>query len=494
MLRIQADVGSITPGLVTNLVRNFRSEVHPDIIRLQQYAEGLNPYIKESDNYDSDDKRVSIPSGKNLVENTTNYLFSKRADYNCEDYEYKTQITGVQKANKDHDVTKLIGWDLLANGEAYKLVYDSGTGNSTEVSYARIDPSSGFMVYDYNINPKKQFFVRFYTTQIVSDTAGETAVQYQLYVEVYTESEVIKLKGSKSSSSVNMLFRSLYSTAEGSVELQEYTRSDHIFGQVPVVHYMGEHYTGLIYTVIDLIDAIDITATQVAIEVVAYQLCMMINKGAKFKASDIVKIKEGRVKILNIDKEGALEYLTKDVDYQSVINVLNWYIDTLHDVSGVPNFNKKDFSAATGIALAYKLIGYDNISKTVSGIFSAGESDAIALYNALLFFGESVRKKRQYRHKQFLADYPERAVTVKINTNIPLDKQSAVNMATSLKTLGMDMETILKTLPDEIVDDVEETLKRIDEQQKKNIEKQQELFKQQAQGQQATVKDNTEVQ
>ena len=60
---------------------------------------------------------------------------------------------------------------------------------------------------------------------------------------------------------------------------------------------------------------------------------------------------------------------------------------------------------------------------------------------------------------------------LKWERNLPLDLQSLVNEIVTLKSAGiLSDETLLKMLPDSIVEDVEYELEKVAEQKEKNME------------------------
>jgi hypothetical protein len=136
--------------------------------------------------------------------------------------------------------------------------------------------------------------------------------------------------------------------------------------------------------------------------------------------------------------------LTKDINAAFNIDVRNNQKQEIFDLSTVPDFMSSEFSAQSGVALQYKLIGFDNSAKQVEEYFHQGESKSVDIMTAT--FDATWQNRAEY-YKQ----YPDRVVSVNLIENLPTDVSAQLQHALILKNLGIPVTIWLDALPAEYI-------------------------------------------
>ena len=112
------------------------------------------------------------------------------------------------------------------------------------------------------------------------------------------------------------------------------------------------------------------------------------------------------------------------------------------------NPNDDKFATASGIAQAYKLLGFELMIADMESYFSQFLQARLKLIAGHKTSGIPVEG----------ADF----VTINFRRNLPFDLAAITDMVTKLKGIVSD-ETLLKMFPSTIIDNVDEELKRIEE-------------------------------
>lgn len=66
-----------------------------------------------------------------------------------------------------------------------------------------------------------------------------------------------------------------------------------------------------------------------------------------------------------IPEGGGAEYLTKSVSDTQIQNMLQNINDTIHKIANSPDFSQESFGVSSGIALRYRLLGFENAAAAI---------------------------------------------------------------------------------------------------------------------------------
>mgnify|MGYP006373620971 FL=1 len=85
-----------------------------------------------------------------------------------------------------------------------------------------------------------------------------------------------------------------------------------------------------------------------------------------------------------MDTDAEAGYLTKSVNDTQIENMLKNINDTIHKISNSPDFNDEKLMAQSGIAMRYKLLGFENVSSSIVANMTKALQKRIELICAVL--------------------------------------------------------------------------------------------------------------
>ena len=85
-----------------------------------------------------------------------------------------------------------------------------------------------------------------------------------------------------------------------------------------------------------------------------------------------------------MDTDAEASYLTKSVNDTQIENMLKNINDTIHKISNSPDFNDEKLMAQSGIAMRYKLLGFENVSSSIVANMTKALQKRIELICAVL--------------------------------------------------------------------------------------------------------------
>lgn len=408
----------------------------------EAYFAGNNPAILAKDDPEDShfpNNKTTIPYGRKIALTTKNYMFNKMPVYTAEDESYIENLLDVFENNRNVDKIDRIGLDLIVHGVAYKLFHFMSDGKN--IAFSRIPGTEIIPVYDYSIEPKMICAIRFYVISDFLDSSNDKTM-----IECYYDSRFTKYECDNTT------------IDESTMVIVEDTV--HGFNSVPLVVYGDDYQMGVFDAVKNIIDGIDTIVSTNLNEIEKFALAYLVLTGQRIHTDDVELIKEKR--FFELEPDSTLQYLTKTLDSTFHESVLTYLVEEAHKQSGVPDFASKDFAAESGIALKYKLMGFENIASSIESRFKKGEQDSIDIINSV------TDNIDNYDRFEYYNKYPDRRVEIQMFRNIPENSADAVAVANQLKLLGVSMETIVDQLP--MIDNTEEELAKIDEEKKKNME------------------------
>ena len=155
-------------------------------------------------------------------------------------------------------------------------------------------------------------------------------------------------------------------------------------------------------------------------------------------------------RILLMDQDSSAEYLTKQVNDSQIKNMLEEIRQRILSISNSPDFSDRDFMASSGIALQYKLVGFNNVSKAIMNRMEKALTKRIELFSYI----EKIKGDT-------ITD-----VKIEFTQNIPANTLDTAQIVNQLRGLVSD-ETLLSLLP--FVDDAKEELKKAQAEKQANM-------------------------
>ena len=411
----------------------------PEIKRNEDYVEGKNPYILNKEVGKKPDNRIPVPLAKMAVEDMAGY--AGRSGDIVTDYElvaadeteqedpFIEYMRSMDAYNKEPIETSELYEECLIQGESYEIWWESD----------ELELDAGLMTAEYKIVPAGSVYLKYtdtikkkleYAVYFSGDDKEQRAdVYYPLYQEIWTK------VGSEG-----------WFKAEEDIE--------HPYTTVPVNVFQGNRRSSPLFAAEKpLIDAYDEMISKSLNEVDRFNAAIALF-GDTVDSEFVQKFSEGLISVIHelgeAERTDLPRYLEKN--FGGVDGFYNNLADRLirdfHKSIKIPDMSDESFAGdASGIAIAFKLIGMEFKASQIETYFNQG------LVRRLSFYADI------YNASTANIEVGDYKATVKASRNVPMDIKAKAEVAQILANLVSE-ETLLKFLPKSIVDDVEKEMER----------------------------------
>lgn len=326
--------------------------------------------------------------------------------------------------------------DLSVFGIGYELMYlapvDEG---DTEIRIKSIDPRGIFVVTDDTVDKNPLFGVH-YQQRFKLDSS----LNYYL-INVYTEDKIYTYHAKGLSKGQMTLFE----------------ESEHYFGAVPVVEYRNnEERQGDFEQQISQFDAYNLLQSD------------RINESEQ-RVNSILFIKGFTLGEDNLTHDSIIETTEKDSDLKWLIKEIKEadnevlrqsLLDDIHKFSYIPSMTDEHFAGnVSGEAMKYKLFGLLQLLSIKTRYMSKSLRKRLELMRNIL------------NTKGSNIDISDVKITFK--PNLPINTNDLASIINQLKGI-LPLETLIGWLPD--IDDPAEQLQKLEEEQSKSIQNQQQAL------------------
>lgn len=326
--------------------------------------------------------------------------------------------------------------DLSVFGIGYELMYlapvDEG---DTEIRIKSIDPRGIFVVTDDTVDKNPLFGVH-YQQRFKLDGS----LNYYL-INVYTEDKIYTYHAK--------------GLSKGQMSLFE--ESEHYFGAVPVVEYRNnEERQGDFEQQISQFDAYNLLQSD------------RINESEQ-RVNSILFIKGFTLGEDNLTHDSIIETSEKDSDLKWLIKEIKEadnevlrqsLLDDIHKFSYIPSMTDEHFAGnVSGEAMKYKLFGLLQLLSIKTRYMSKSLRKRLELMRNIL------------NTKGSNIDISDVKITFK--PNLPINTNDLASIINQLKGI-LPLETLIGWLPD--IDDPAEQLQKLEEEQSKSIQNQQQAL------------------
>ena len=126
--------------------------------------------------------------------------------------------------------------------------------------------------------------------------------------------------------------------------------------------------------------------------------------------------------------------------------------NNIHKIANCPDFSQESFGTTSGIALRYRLLGFENVASSIESNMRKALQKRIELITTILNLkgGESMW----------------RDIKIQFTRNLPVNVEETTNIVNSLRGLVSD-ETLLSLLP--FITDAQAELERLAAQKEANM-------------------------
>lgn len=183
----------------------------------------------------------------------------------------------------------------------------------------------------------------------------------------------------------------------------------------------------------------------------AFADAYLILKGVVADSDDLATMKQNRV--LLMDADDSAEYLTKNISDTQIQNMLQNINDQIHKMSNSPDFNDEKLMAQSGIAMKYKLIGFENVSSAIVANMTKALQKRIELICEVLNLTDGLSMWRD--------------ITITFTRNLPENTLETAQMVNQLRGLVSD-ETLLSQIP--FITNPAEEVEKVKEQKQTSVD------------------------
>lgn len=432
--------GSIPIKLLVKCIDEHKAIVRNRYEKLNKYYDGEHKILNRTLSSTSlPNNKVVANHAEYITDMATGYVFGTPVSYGGKGAEELNKI--FIEIDEDSHNNELAS-DLSIFGVGYELIYM----NNEEVPYpelAVVSPLNSFIVVDSTVKHKPMFGVTHYPKYDIDNSLKGYDVN------VYTDKDI-----------THYFFTDLTSESATIDDPEE-----HYFKGVPLIEYKNnKKFKGDFEGVITLIDAYNLLQSDRINDKEQVVDALLAVIGASLGDDEEEKIKTGKLlkelKILELDQGGDAKWLVKSLN-ETEIEVLKKSLkDDIHEFSKVPCLTDENFVGnASGVAMKYKLLGFEQLGKTKERYFKQGLRQRLKLMANI----ENIRAK----------NINPSDIDITMKRSLPVDDELAARIAQETDGF-ISWETRVKRFDEEI--DIDEERKRLDEEKKKNIEDQQKAF------------------
>lgn len=404
----------LTTTILNKFIQYFMTSDLPRLNKLKNYYDGKQDILmKYYEDRNKPCNKIVVNYCSGIVDNFNGYLTGNPISYTSnEDIE---DILEVLRYNDYKEEDSEFLKNALIYGKAYEIYYLDEDG---EIRFNVLDTRQGFPIYSDDLNKDLLYFVRIFPVDNLDTLKG-------YYVEVYSKDTVDRFDMNDAYSNLRFI-----------------SSEQHYFHQVPVtVFSLNRDEVGSFEKIMSMQDSYNelISASEDDFE--SFCDAYMVIRGMDVDDDELSKMKQNR--ILLLDEEGDVSYLTKDIKDTALNNMLDELNGKIHRVSNSPDFGDENFSNASGISLKYKLIGFENTASNIETRLVKALQKRIELISEILYIKNSV---------------VWRDINIVVSRNLPVDIAEIVKTVNGLKGT-VSNKTLLSQIP--FIEDVDAELEKV---------------------------------
>lgn len=411
----------LTPELLRKILDRFNTT---DLIkrkRWKNYYDGKMDILQKQ--YSDPTKpcaHVVTNLCKVVADTYCGYIAGKPVTYTSND-----NIDDIQEViNYNDDESENTNWLLnaLIYGVGYELHW---IDSDAQERYSQISPLNCVAVHAASLERELLYFIRWYD---VSDFDDSDLICVEVY-DAHTKKTY---------------------HCHGLVGALEFISEEpHAFNDVPVsVFYLNEQEESIFNQAMSLNDAYNELQSSEVDDYSAFCDAYLVLVGTDAEDEDIAAMKENRVLVL---PEGAnAQYLIKQSNDTQITNMLDNIKKNIFKVTSAPDMSDENFMAQSGVAIKYKLVGFENKASAIVTNFTKAIQRRIELICNILHLKAS--------------DTVWRDVNINFVRNLPADLTETINLVNSLKGSVSDA-TLLSQIP--FITDVQSEIEAVKVQKEK---------------------------
>lgn len=429
----------ITPEIVAAYIQRHSNNELDRLQKLERYYDGEHAITDRIKSGNLSNNKVVTNHAAYISNFAAAYLMGAPVVYSGKDNKDITALTdALEKADAPTQDADL-ALDGAIFGRCFELVYMS-SGEKSEPKLARVSPLNAFVVYDDTVEQKPVFGVYYFP---VFDEKG----QQTGYSGQYSTAQYI----------TNIKLDTLYNLTGSEAP------EAHYFGDVPLIEYYNNSgRKGDFEPVISLIDAYNTLQSDRINDKEQFVDAILLIKGQVLGDSSEEE-KEAyesirKNKVMMLDMDGDASFLTRQFDESSLDVLRQAVVSDIHKISCVPDLTDESFSGnSSGVAIKYKLLGLEQLTKTKERYFAEGLKIRLQLISNILGIKGSAK-----------VDVSDIEIT--FNRSLPANVLEEAQIASTLSGI-VPQRTLLSNLS--MVKDPDAALEELEEEKAQAVERQQ---------------------
>lgn len=366
---------------------------------------------------------------KYITDVLVGYQYGNEPRYTTDDADsYGQDLIELMRKQNKWNVDKAIGEDISIFGETYELVFmpkDKDVPDSIE-----IDPKHGFVAFAGDVERDSVFGVVVFTYKNDKDE-----VIYHIYV--YDTMYVSEWEANGSVGSPRTWKKVSTPILHG-------------FGRVPIIRYKNNRRAMSDFeSIIELQDAYNSLLSDRQDNQDSFAQAMLVLSGSVIGITpDEINTGKKNLKqhmVLQLDDDAVAQYLVKTTDEAGVQIVQDQYASDIHKFAMVPDLSDEQFAGnASGVAMAYKLFGTDQIVSSKQAEVQKGFTRRTKLYDYRI---NNPTMNPNYEPLTMID-----SMKITFNLNMPQDLSYISNAVVQLTTASIlsrkTARTLIPAIPD----------------------------------------------
>jgi SPP1 family phage portal protein len=428
------DSTEINETNVTEWIGSFERNIRPYLKILKSLYKGVDPISKVMFDNLEIDNQVHANLSSMIVKNATNYFIGKPVTHSYSDKFKNSKIdeylNELNRKNSEKKENKKLAKDASIYGIGYELVnYDE----TKKMYFKRLNPLNTFMVVNDFIFEEPVAVIT-YSTQIINNKLIKKGY-------CYTADKIYEIYNN-----------------QGTFTIKEEVLN--VLKELPVVCFPNnDEWTGDFEFVTELLSAYNklISCSFDDFESIANALLVLYS--ALLDEDQKKGLKSSRVvSLLSNDGQNEVkaEYIYKKLDTASFKEIRAAIKEDIVTITNVPDLNDKNFAGnQSGVAISYKLIGFENLRA-----------------DKQTYFDDAILKRYELIGKNPLKPFEISDGDIK-NTfyqNLPKNIEKDLQVAQLYSEGVMSLESTLDEM--EVVDDTAKELEKLENEETENINRQ----------------------
>lgn len=414
-----------TTDKIGRIIDDYRLNVLPKLTRYWNYYNGVHDILKrQPTDTGKPNNTVIVNYPFSIVCNFGGFLTGKPVSYYNDSPSFNA-VLDILKYNDYVEEDSALMTSALIHGYTAELNW---IDEDAQQRFKILDPKEVIPVYYDDLNGDLAFCIRFWVSDILVDKT--------IYnIEVYDAEKVTK-----------------YESINGFSVFKPISELPHYFGQVPITIFeLNNECVSVFDKIIGLVDAYEALLSDTINDYDSFCDAYLTITGAMADEKELEEMKKHRVLML---PEGcSAQYLIKNVSDTQVQNLLTTINDQIYKIANSPDFTDEKFMAQSGVAVRFKLIGFENAAGQIANRFRKALQRRIELISGVLGLTDEVITWRD--------------IDITISRNLPTDMNELVNTVNALRGL-VSSRTLLQQI--DWVTDVDEELKAVEEEKLANME------------------------